>query len=67
MWKEHLTRFLRDEGGQDVVEYSLLLTVIGAIGLMVLTAVGINVERLFTKAVTLAPYAKAHLDQPPNP
>jgi Flp pilus assembly pilin Flp len=67
MWKEYLTRFLRDEGGQDIVEYSLLLTVIGAVGLMVLTAVGINVERLFTKTQMLAPYAKAHLDQPPGP
>lgn len=62
MLKEFLTKFLRDESGQDVVEYTLLLTLIGATSLMILTAAGINVGRLFQQTVSLAQHAEARLD-----
>jgi Flp pilus assembly pilin Flp len=62
MWKEFLTSFLRDEGGQDVVEYTLLLTLIGATSLVILTAAGINVGQLFHQTLSLAHHAEARLD-----
>lgn len=61
MAKEFLTRFLSDEGRQTLLEYTLLLTVIGALSLVMLTAAGINVERFFGQTLTLATHAKAHL------
>jgi Flp pilus assembly pilin Flp len=38
-----LKNFLTDEHGQDVVEYSLLLVLIGAVVLIFLTGMGLNV------------------------
>jgi Flp pilus assembly pilin Flp len=64
MLKEFLTTFLRDEGGQDVVEYSLLLTLIGATSLMILTAAGINVGRLFQQTFSLAHHTEVRLGAP---
>ena len=47
MWKEFLTKARNGDHGQDLAEYSLLLTLIGVISLLMLTAVGINVGRVF--------------------
>ncbi len=44
-----ISRFLRDEGGQDIVEYSLLLVLIGAAALFVLTAMGTSITQIFSK------------------
>ena len=44
-----ISRFLRDEGGQDIVEYSLLLVLIGAAALFVLTAMGTSITAIFSK------------------
>lgn len=66
MWKEYLTQFLRDEAGQDIVEYSLLLTLIGATSLSVLTMVGINIGRIFDKTLATVQYVEGHLDKTPS-
>ena len=66
MWKEYLKQFLRDEAGQDIVEYSLLLTLIGATSLSVLTMVGINIGRIFDKTLTTVLYVEDHLDKTPG-
>lgn len=44
-----ITRFIKDEQGQDVVEYSLLLVLIGATALFVLTAMGQSISQIFAK------------------
>lgn len=41
--------FLMDEQGQDIVEYSLLLVLIGAAALFVLTAMGQSITQIFSK------------------
>jgi len=41
-----LKNFLTDERGQDVVEYSLLLVLIGAVVLIYLTGMGLNLASL---------------------
>ena len=41
--------FLKDEQGQDIVEYSLLLVLIGAAALFVLTAMGQSITAIFSK------------------
>jgi Flp pilus assembly pilin Flp len=40
---------LRDESGQDVVEYSLLLVLIGAVAVIALTAMGTSIQSIFSK------------------
>lgn len=44
--KELLIEFLRDEAGQSVVEYSLLLTLIGASTVFMLTMMGLSITRM---------------------
>ncbi|MBK9314576.1 MAG: Flp family type IVb pilin [Acidobacteria bacterium] len=41
--------FLKDEEGQDIVEYSLLLVLIGAAAVFVLTAMGQSISGIFSK------------------
>ena len=43
---EILTEFLEDEAGQSVVEYSLLLTLIGASTVFMLTMMGLSISRM---------------------
>jgi Flp pilus assembly pilin Flp len=50
-----LVEFIRDEGGQDIVEYSLLLVLIGAAALFVLTAMGTSIGDIFNKITTSPP------------
>jgi Flp pilus assembly pilin Flp len=38
-----------DEQGQDIVEYSLLLVLVGAAALFVLTAMGTSITQIFGK------------------
>ena len=47
-----LKKFLQDEQGQDIVEYSLLLVLIGAAAVFVLTAMGKNIGDIFSKINT---------------
>lgn len=44
-----IREFIRDEEGQDIVEYSLLLVLIGAASLFVLTAMGQSITAIFSK------------------
>lgn len=44
--------FLTDEEGQDIVEYSLLLVLIGAAALFVLTTMGQSISAIFSKINT---------------
>jgi len=44
--------FLRDEYGQDIVEYTLLLVLIGAIALVALTTMGTSISGIFSKIST---------------
>ena len=41
--------FVRDEQGQDIVEYSLLLVLIGAAAVFVLTTMGTSITSIFSK------------------
>lgn len=45
----YIKAFAQDESGQDLVEYSLLLTLVGAASLMVLTAMGVSINKIFSK------------------
>lgn len=44
--------FITNEQGQDIVEYSLLLVLIGAAALFVLTAMGTSITAIFSKINT---------------
>ncbi len=44
--KEFLIEFVKDEAGQSVVEYSLLLTLIGASSVFMLTMMGLSITRM---------------------
>ena len=48
-WKQILADFLSDEEGQDLVEYSLLLVLIGAVAMHYLTGSGIHIASIFSK------------------
>ena len=41
--------FLRDEYGQDVVEYSLLLVLIGIAAIITLTVMGPSISSIFSQ------------------
>ena len=57
--KTFLKDFLAEESGQDVVEYSLLLTLIGLMSLSALTMVGINITHLFNKTLARLQFVEA--------
>ncbi|MGE0130935.1 MAG: Flp family type IVb pilin [Blastocatellales bacterium] len=44
-----IRKFIKDEQGQDIVEYSLLLVLIGAAAVFVLTAMGQSISQIFSK------------------
>lgn len=44
-----IKQFLTDETGQDIVEYSLLLVLIGAAAIFVLTAMSTSISSIFRK------------------
>ncbi len=44
-----IKEFLKDEQGQDIVEYSLLLVLIGAAAVFVLTTMGQSITAIFSK------------------
>lgn len=47
-----IKNFVNDESGQDIVEYSLLLVLIGAAALFVLTTMGQSISAIFSKINT---------------
>ncbi|MFZ4792951.1 MAG: Flp family type IVb pilin [Blastocatellia bacterium] len=44
-----LQNFINEEEGQDIVEYSLLLVLIGAAAIFVLTTMGTSISSIFSK------------------
>jgi pilus assembly protein Flp/PilA len=44
-----IKQFIKDEQGQDIVEYSLLLVLIGAAAVFVLTTMGQSISQIFSK------------------
>jgi pilus assembly protein Flp/PilA len=42
------TRFLRDDSGQDVIEYGLLAAFISVVAIATILAVGVDVQSMFT-------------------
>jgi len=59
MMKKHLKEFLCDEEGQSVVEYSLLMMLIGSSLMLVMTFMGLSVsEAIGTTGVTVERYAE---------
>ncbi len=52
-----LGKFLKDEEGQSVVEYTLLLTLIAAATVFVLTMMGLSITRMFgSQEITVENY-----------
>ena len=47
-----IKEFIKDEQGQDIVEYSLLLVLIGAAAVFVLTTMGKSISDIFSKINT---------------
>jgi len=52
MVKNFVKNFVNDEQGQDIVEYSLLLVLIGAAAVFVLTTMGQSISSIFSKINT---------------
>ncbi|MDQ3012185.1 MAG: Flp family type IVb pilin [Blastocatellia bacterium] len=52
MIKNFVKNFVNDEQGQDIVEYSLLLVLIGAAAVFVLTTMGQSISSIFSKINT---------------
>lgn len=44
---KRLNRFVREEEGQDIIEYALLAAFISIIAIVAITAVGGDVNRIF--------------------
>lgn len=49
---QSIKNFICEEAGQDIVEYSLLLVLIGAAALFVLTTMGQSISAIFSKINT---------------
>jgi len=47
-----IRQLFKDERGQDVVEYSLLLVLIGAAAVFILTTMGASISNIFAKINT---------------
>jgi len=45
--KKLIARFVREEDGQDIIEYALLGAFISIVAIAAVTAVGLDVDRLF--------------------
>jgi hypothetical protein len=64
MLKEFLKKLRSEELGQSLLEYLLLITVIGATSVLMMTAAGINIERLLTSTLSMAQDAAAYIGKP---
>lgn len=57
--KDFLIEFVKDEAGQSLVEYSLLLTLIGASSVFMLTMMGLSITRMMgVTDITVQNYTK---------
>jgi Flp pilus assembly pilin Flp len=48
-----LSVFWRDEGGQDMIEYALLLAMVAVVAAVVIPPLGPSVSHIFTKAISV--------------
>jgi pilus assembly protein Flp/PilA len=46
------TRFVREDAGQDIIEYSLLAAFISISGYLILQSIGSSVNTIYTKVQT---------------
>jgi len=63
MDKMSFQKFWEDEQGQDIVEYSLLLVLIGAAAVFVLTAMGTSISEIFSKINAKLENANSNINQ----
>lgn len=56
-----IKQFLKDESGQDIVEYSLLLVLIGAVAVLILTGMGASISSIFNKISTTLSQADSNI------
>ena len=57
--KNLIARFVREEEGQDIIEYSLLAAFISISGYLVLQSIGSNVNSIYSKVQTATSSANA--------
>jgi pilus assembly protein Flp/PilA len=50
--KNLFARFVREEAGQDIIEYSLLAAFISISGYLILTNIGTSVNSIYTRVQT---------------
>jgi Flp pilus assembly pilin Flp len=50
--KNLIARFVREEEGQDIIEYSLLAAFISISGYLILQSIGTQVNSIYTKVQT---------------
>jgi Flp pilus assembly pilin Flp len=59
--KPKIKSFLTDESGQDMVEYSLMIVLIGAVVLIYLTGMGLNLSGILQKIGDKLETVSAHI------
>ena len=57
--KNLMTRFVREEEGQDIIEYALLAAFISISGYAILTSIGSQVNSVYTKVQGVTSQAAA--------
>jgi Flp pilus assembly pilin Flp len=57
--KNLIARFVREDEGQDIIEYSLLAAFISISGYLVLQSIGSNVNNIYSKVQTATSSANA--------
>lgn len=50
--KNLIARFVREDEGQDIIEYSLLAAFISISGYLILSSIGTSVNTIYTKVQT---------------
>ena len=55
--KNLMTRFVREEEGQDIIEYSLLAAFISISGYAILTSIGTQVNSVYSKVQSVTSQA----------
>ncbi len=64
MLKDFLTKLRSEELGQSLLEYLLLITLIGVTSVLMMTAAGLNVGRLLTTTFSTLQNGAAHIGKP---
>ena len=57
--KNLMKRFVHEEEGQDIIEYALLAAFISISGYAILTAIGTNVNSVYSKVQSVTSQAAA--------